>query len=382
MAKRKCNHVDITDISFIENCIEDCIAHKTAKQMRRRDIRALYEEYPTNHAIAVMIQKELLSKKLHLEPIRYEEKIDRSNGKLRRIAIECIKQQIYDYIASNALEDIKSRIGYYQVACVKGKGSLMGVMSVYQWLQDPDVKYGIKSDIKQCYHSITHRNMMQWLKRHVKNDMLLWLINELLNTVEEGLPIGSMLSITLSALYLSDLYHHLEDSYFTERRGKKHNIVLHKLFNLDDIYIFGSNAKAMNRMMHDFIIYANSYGLTIKLTWQLIDLTRPDAQIDVLGYKVYKDHITMRKRNYKKLKHSMRVFEAHPSVRKARSLCSLSGNIKHTDSLRFCQKYNYFKLLREAKKVVSDYDKRNFFRKTADSQGNGFGRGELLPNLS
>lgn len=369
MSKRKCKNVDITEIEFIEKAVEDFWKRKRGKQMNRRDIRKLLNECPTNTDIAKICHKEIKQRKLNLQPIRYVDKVDKSNGKVRHIAIECAKQQIYDYIASNGLQEIKSRIGFYQIACMKGKGSLMGVNVAYQWMQDPDVKYCIKADLRHCYPSITHNNMMNWLKKHVANDDLLWLINQLLNTVEEGLPIGSRLSIDLSALYLSDLYHCLEEQYYTVRRGKRINTVKHQLFNLDDIYIFGSNAKAMNKMMKDFIKFAESYGLKIKDSWQLIDLTSPDAVLDVLGYKVYKDHITMRKRNYKKLKCTIRQFRRQPTLKNARSLCSEFGFIKNSNSLRFCQKYNLFQALRRAKVVVSNHDKEsNFLGKTTKSK--------------
>lgn len=160
MPKRKCKSVDITDHGFIKRAIEDFWTRKDKKQMSRDDIQELLKRCPTNDDIADECRQEILNHKLNLAPIRYIEKIDNSNGKLRRIAIECAKQQIYDYIASNGLEEVKSRIGYYQIACIKGKGTLMGVNVVHQWLKDKDVKYCIKADLRHCYPSITHENMM------------------------------------------------------------------------------------------------------------------------------------------------------------------------------------------------------------------------------
>ena len=397
--KRKCRNVDITDKQFVVESIHDCNGHKSSKKMSRNDIVRLYSQCPTVDSVSDVLIKEMQEEHLDIRQVRYEERVDRSNGKLRILAIEDIKQQYYDYIAYNGLSDLDSYIGHYQIACRRGMGPLFGAKVIQQWEKDPKVRYAIKADVRKCYPSITHKNMMAWLDKHVANDRLLWLINALLEQsengvptatlrkrmlddpetskqvelVRQGLPIGSYLSIKLCALYMADLYHRCEGSYFTSRRGKRENVFRHVMFNLDDIYLFGSNASGMHRAMADLIQFAASMRLTIKPDWRLISLKHsdPDAHVDVLGYRVYRDRITMRPRNYRKLRHSLRMFQAHPTVRHARSLMARNGMlVRHTNSRRFCKKYNVYQTAHSARKVISRYDKSKVCRKAGPSNRN------------
>lgn len=408
--KRKCRNVDITDKDFVVRAINDCMSHKSTKKMSRQDISRIFDQYKTVDAIADLLIREIRSRHINVRQIHYEERVDRSNGKLRIIAIEDIKQQFYDYIAYNALQELDSYIGHYQIACREGMGPLFGAKVVQQWIREKDVRDAIVADIRKCYPSITHDNMMAWLHIHVANDALVWLIGELLKLSEEGrptvslvmrlqedpdlmaqyeavkngLPIGSYLSIKLCALYIADIYHRCEGAYFSERRGKRRNIFIHAMINLDDIYLFGSNASGMHRAMRDLIQFAASKGLTIKSDWRLISLNHndPDAHVDVLGYRVYRDRITMRPRNYRKLRHSIRAFRVHPTVGHARSLMARHGMfILHTNARRFCNKYNVYQTARKARKVISRYDKSKVCGKAGACNRNADRRGKLLPDL-
>ena len=52
--------------------------------------------------IVPYIAKELLAeieqRKIELNPIVYQERMDKSSGKVRKIGLTSIKQQVYDYI--------------------------------------------------------------------------------------------------------------------------------------------------------------------------------------------------------------------------------------------------------------------------------------------
>lgn len=367
--KKKCKHVDITNRDFTRKAIQACFAQKGRKAFYRSDVKELMEWCGGSLDVLVdMLRDEIKERRVDLPPVRQSERYDRSNGKLRHITIEHIKQQLYDYIASYGLDDIAGRIGYYQIACKEGQGPIYGAQVIASWLRDKDVRHAAIADIRKCYPSISKRMMMRWLRRHIKNDDLLYLISCLLSTSDQGLPIGSYLSIRLCALYLSDIYHHIEGSYYTVRRGKRKSCVKHLMINMDDIYIFGSSAKDLHRVMAGTIRYASALGLEIKSSWRLIDLgpKNPDAHVDVLGYRIYRDRVTMRHRNYIKTKRALRTFRRNPNVRNARTLISYNGLfIKHTNSYRFKHKYQTSGTVRLARKVVSQYDKGKIRQRTA-----------------
>lgn len=362
--KRKCKNIDISDVDYIEKCADECLERKGRKAYERSDVRRLFNKYGDLHSFAIDMSRRIKAHELNLVNVRYMIRTDRSNEKKRLIMIEDIEQQILDYVVYNAMDELESYIGHYQIACRKGLGPLYGVRVIHGWLKSDDtIRYAIKADIKKCYPSIKKELMMEWLRRHVKNDELLWLIEELLSTCDYGLPIGSYMSIRLCALYVADLYHHIEGTYFTQRRGKRKNVFSHVMINLDDIYIFGSNAKEMNRAFAGVMKFSKeNLGLEIKQDWKMLSFSRnnPDAHIDALGYRIYRNRVTMRRRNYVKLKSSARRFSKSHSVKDARSFLAREGMFaRHTDSKKFCTKYNIYHLKRNARKVVSENAKKS-----------------------
>ena len=359
--KRKCKNVDITDTAYITRCVMLCMSNKSMRAWEREDIAKYWHSHgDSSDRITAELSREIRTRTVNFPAPRIRKAVDRSNAKERTITVEDIKNQYYNYIAKIALEELMPAIGEYQLACQVGKGPIWGAKVIKGWLNDRSIKYAVKADIRKCYPSITHENMMGYLRKRVKNDDLLYLIGAILGKMDEGLPIGSYLSITLCALYLSQLYHHIGETYFKTRRGVKKNMVSHVMFFLDDIYIFGKSANDLHKVMRGTAKYAESLGLTVKPTWSIISLNADDknAHIDCMGYRIYRDHITMRHRDYIKTRKACRDFAKHPNIDSARSMTAYHGLfIKHTDSFRFRKKYNVKRLFRRARKVISEHDK-------------------------
>lgn len=351
--KRKCKNVDITDIKFIEKAIRDCLA---GKKKTRRDIVSIMEKYNNDiHLIALDMQSELLNRKLDLKPIWYKRKYDDASRKWRTIGIQDIKQQMYDYIAVNAMADLIPCIGRYQCASIKKRGQLYCQRAISNHIKKKDAKYACKFDIRKYYESVDHDKIMEWLRKRVKNEPLLWLIRELLSTFKSGLSIGSYLSQTLANLYLSDIYHKIEQVH-TERRGKKHKVVLFQAFYMDDILIVGSNSRELIKVGKMIVDECAKKGLQIKPNWSCFKIE--DSFIDMVGYRIYKDHVTLRRGNIKKARRAtIRYRRKSNNLNLARRVLSYNGILKYSDSFLFSKKYKLQKYAKKARKVVSNYDK-------------------------
>ena len=188
--KKYCKNIDITDRELISRAVYCCIDDKYT----RSDTIRMFEEYsgvngeiicdlikehgkhivrPLVETIIDGIRHELLSKKIVIKPIWYTEKVDPSSFKVRRIGIQDIKQQIYDYIAVEGLTPLFCCIGEYQCAAIKGRGQIKGVNAIKRWMRNKNIRYAGKADAHKCYESISKRKIMRFLKKHVKNDLLL-----------------------------------------------------------------------------------------------------------------------------------------------------------------------------------------------------------------
>jgi hypothetical protein len=74
--KRKCKNVDLANLDFLKSCVAECFVHKSNKQMRRKDIRELFDTYQDIDGIATNMQHELLTRKIALGDILYKDIID------------------------------------------------------------------------------------------------------------------------------------------------------------------------------------------------------------------------------------------------------------------------------------------------------------------
>lgn len=72
-------------------------------------IKGMFNEFGLNgmkpmvETVVDGVREEIIQGNIHFQPIWYKEKIDASSQKVRRIGIQNIKQQIYDYIAVEAM---------------------------------------------------------------------------------------------------------------------------------------------------------------------------------------------------------------------------------------------------------------------------------------
>ncbi len=389
--KKYCKDIDILDINLISRATYKCLDDKYARRdtlnllseetgLTPNNIYYIYKKFgkiylfPMVELLILTIQKELINRNLHFIPIWYKEKVDPSSFKVRRIGIQNVKQQIYDYIAVEGLEPFLKTIGEHQYASIKGKGCIKGVRQIRRWLRNKSIHYFGKADIKKCFESIDRKILMDHLRKHVKNDLLLWLIETLINTFETGLSIGSYLSQHLCNLYMSILYHEISHMHRIRKKKRSNeqeyiSLVMHQLFYMDDLFICGTNAKDIHKAMKLIQKFAaDKLHLEIKMNWvvskiQLCEKHLDKIFIDMMGYRIYRWHITIRRKVFKRIRRSyMKVYKLIKTHRYvpivwADRCVSYYGQIKNSDSFKFKKKYHVKDVLKICKEVKSNYDK-------------------------
>ena len=401
--KKYCKDVIISDRSLISRATYNCLADKYSRNdtmklfsdisgLHVNQVHCIYFRYGKRalfwivEAIIDIVRGEILSGELDLPPIFYREKRDSSSFKLRRIGIQNVKQQIYDYIAVEAIRPFLKRIGRYQCASIPGRGQIYGIRAIKRWLKNKHYSYIAKADIKKCYESIDREKLMRFLELHIKNDSILWLIRTLIYTFEQGLSIGSYLSQFLCNLYLSQLYHFIAEKTSKVRKHKRPNKYgkmqstvrrVHKqLFYMDDLLLIGKSSKDLHKTMKIIIKYAKEkLGLTIKENWVILKsnvcVKSEDKHfVDMMGFRVYRWRVIIRRNVFKRIRRIyMRVgkrikIHKHIPVSSAKRVISYFGQIKEMNSRYFNKKYNVHIILKKSKEVLKDYAKRVFCRKT------------------
>lgn len=329
--------------------------------LKENQIRCIYFRYgkkalyPIVELIITELQSEIVSESVSFPKIWYREKIDGSSGKNRRIGIQNIKQQLYDYIAVEGLKPALKRIGEFQYASIKGRGTTKGKEIISRWVKNKNMRYFVKLDVRKCFESIDHNLLMGFLEKHIKNEKLIWLIKMLISSFERGLSIGSYLSQYLCNLYMSILYHYIMEDIYKIRRGKRVNLVRHCLIYMDDILMIGSQRRDMEKAVKQVIKKAEYMGLVIKPNYQVKPI---DGNcIDMMGYKIYRTHTEIRGRIFLRVRRSFRRARKRITLRTAKKCISYYGYLKHTNSKRIIRRWKVRKIIRKCKEVIRNESK-------------------------
>lgn len=247
----------------------------------------------------------------------------------------------------------------------KASDILKGYKQMKRYLSKFNLSYEfVKDSIYDCLDGRTSGNhdiIKKFLDRDIKNNDVKYILFTLIDTYDEGLCIGSYLCQFLANYLLSYAYHYVTEQLYTERRGKRQNLVHHTLFYMDDILLLGSSKKNVKKASKQLEAYLNNVlNLELKPTYQLFPLdSRP---IDMMGYKIYTFKTTIRKRIFNRankvyLKSKSNNFEL--SVQDAYKVVSYYGYFKHSWSKKYLKKLKIDKTLKIAKEVISNESKNN-----------------------
>ena len=373
--KRLCKDIDITDRGLISRTVYACLKDKYKRNdtikyisqvagIKEKYVRYIYRRYgkpamnPFTELIITELQNEIINGQVSFPAIWYREKIDGSSGKIRRIGIQNIKQQLYDYIAVEGMKPLLKRIGEYQYASIPKRGTTKGKQVISCWIKNRNMRYFAKLDVKKCFESIDHDLLMTFLKKYIKNEKLVWLIRTLINSFEKGLSIGSYLSQYLCNLYMSVLYHYIMERLYKTRRGKRINLIRHCLIYMDDILLIGSRKRDMEMAAKKIIQKADEMGLTIKDNWQVRSID--ETPIDMMGFKIYRTHTEIRGRIFLRVRRSFRRARKELTLRISKKCLSYYGYLKHTNSRKIERKWKVKSILKKCKGVIRRNESKIF----------------------
>lgn len=169
-------------------------------------------------------------------------------------------------------------------SCIKGKGIHAAANGVKQALKnEAATSYCLKMDIKKFYPSVDHTILKQLLRRKFKDNDLLWLLDEIIDSAE-GLPIGNYLSQYFANFYLTYFDHWL----------KEVKQVSYYFRYADDLVFLHHDKTYLHTLQKEISVYLQrNLKLTAKENYQVFPV---DARgIDFVGYRFYHTHTLLRK---------------------------------------------------------------------------------------
>lgn len=311
------------------------LAHENARKGKTwyKEVK-MVDENPDKYLTEIHKQLFLMT----YETSEYEVFIKNDTGKEReiyklpyfpdRICQWALMQVIEPYLLRNFTKDTYSAI--------PGRGTHKCLQAVKKAVYNnpKETKYCLKMDVKKFYPSIDHDILKQKYRRLFKDPRLLWLIDEIIDSTESGIPIGNYLSQYSGNFYLSKF-----DHWIKEEKGVKYYFRY-----MDDIVILGDSKEELHELRKEITdVFANKLKLTVKENWQVFPV---DVRgIDFVGYRVFRDYTLLRKSTAKTYKRKMRdiLKKEKKGIRMSRSdfhsIDSYVGWLKHCNSYRLWQKY-------------------------------------------
>ena len=322
------------------------------------------KEYGGAEALTEEILWEVTMRSLRFKPIVRYNRVEPTNGKVREIGIASVKQQVVDYIVVTAVSDLLSaKLGYYQVAAVKGKGQGVCARALSKWVREGG--YFVKADVRKCYPSIKHDVVMRILRRYVRSPDVLYCAEALLATYGHGgLEIGSYFSLCMAQLVLSCAYHHVEGLHKT-RRDRRVSLVSHQIWHLDDVMLFSRGKRDLRMAMRSLEHYmASELGLELK-PWKICKVS-PDEPCDMGGFVVrhlrsrtgkMRVRVTVRHGTFLRTRRAFRAFARRPGLAASYRVISYWGKLVHSDSYGFVSRTGARLAFNRARRIVAAHDR-------------------------
>lgn len=273
------------------------LAHKNARKNKTfydevKMIDANEEEY------LIQLQNMLIWKTYKTS--KYEIFIKNDTGKEREIyKLPYFPDRVCQWAIMLQIEKIFLEVFTdFSCAAIPNKGIHHALKLLNKYMKDKqNTTYCLKLDIKKFFPNIKHDILKQLLRKKIKDNDVLWLLDEIIDSIEDGkgIPIGNYTSQYFANFYLSYFDHWL----------KEEMKVKYVIRYMDDIVILHESKKYLHNLKNEIENYLwTNLKLKIKESWQVFP-SRVRG-IDFVGYRHFGDYILLRKSTAKKLKKKMR----------------------------------------------------------------------------
>lgn len=186
---------------------------------------------------------------------------------------------------------------------IKGRGIHKGLARVKKALRnDRSLRYCLKLDIRKFYQSIDTDILKKLLERKIKDNRFINLLFEIIDSYDDGVPIGNYTSQYFGNFYLSGLDHYVKE--------KLH--VRYYFRYCDDIVVIGCDKDILWKTYHDINQYVTFWlNLDIKPNYQVFPIE--SRSIDFLGYRTYHSYSLLRKNTKKNFVRRVMIFNSTAS---------------------------------------------------------------------
>ena len=165
------------------------------------------------------------------------------------------------------------------------------------WFNNNQVKgYCLKADIKHYFEEVNHEILFSIIKRKIKDEKTLWLINKILNNTQngeasrKGMPLGNLTSQFFANIYLNEL------DYFV-----KHKLRAEYYIRYVDDFVILHQSRAQLEIWEREIESFLKNKLKLELHPEKTKIIPISKGIDFIGFRTFYYYKLLRKRNIQKM---------------------------------------------------------------------------------
>ena len=198
-------------------------------------------------------------------------------------------------------------------SAISNRGIHLALRNVKEALKDTKgTKYCLKTDIKKYYPSINHDVLKSTYETIFKDNELLWLLDEIIDSTPSGIPIGNYLSQWSGNILLSKFDHWVKEV--------KH--VKYYYRYMDDMVFFSDSKEFLHKLLEDIQEYLQQLDLALKDNYQVFPT---DIRgLDFVGYRCFRNYTLLRKSTAIQLKRKMRILKRKQELT-AEDICSINS---------------------------------------------------------
>lgn len=268
---------------------------------------------------------------------RFREVTIKEGPKERDIQILNYRDRIVVNATMTILDDLLTRRMIYTTASsIKGRGThyLKDILQRDVRTHPEETKYFYKIDINKYYHNIDHALMKVCIRRYIKDEILLPILDNFVDMLEEGLSIGLRASQIFGNLFLGWL---LDIPLKCEYRVKFYYRYC------DDVVILAGTKEELWRIHGIICMLLEGSKLTIKPNYRVAPLSEG---LDFLGFVTYSGiYCRVRKRIKQNAQRNLSYLKSNG--RRQEIIASIKGYCLHSNG------HNLFN------KLVKTYGKDN-----------------------
>ena len=216
--------------------------------------------------------------------------------KLRRIHKATVADRILHHAIFRVLYPIfdKSFI-FDSYSCRTGKGSHKAARRLEYFLRKGSENnrrniFALKCDIKKFFDSIDQKILLEIIKKKIKEENAVWLIEKIISSFPAGIPLGNVTSQLFANVYLNEL-----DQFVKHKlKGKYY------LRYCDDFIILNKDIKYLKKLIVKIDDFLNK-ELKLTLHPNKIIIRKNRQGIDFLGYVVLPHYRLLRTKTKRRI---------------------------------------------------------------------------------